>query len=124
VPLDPHFQGYGQFLTGPDGAYRFRTIKPVPYPGRAPHIHYAVSGRDFEPLITQMYVAGAPENARDPLLNGIPDPRVRQNLIVPVELDPTSARGERIARFDIVLAADGRFGRVSGDYRALPQPPR
>jgi protocatechuate 3,4-dioxygenase beta subunit len=119
VPLDPHFQGYGQFSTGPDGAYRFRTIKPVPYPGRAPHIHYAVSGRDFEPLITQMYVAGAPENARDPLLNGLPDPRARQRLIVPVEPDPTAAPGELIARFDIVLAHDGRFSRAGVEYRAL-----
>jgi protocatechuate 3,4-dioxygenase beta subunit len=49
VALDSNFQGYGQFITGSDGAYRFRTIKPVPYPGRAPHIHFAISGRDFEP---------------------------------------------------------------------------
>lgn len=110
VPLDLSFQGYGQFVTRGDGAYRFRTIKPVPYPGRAPHIHFAISGGDFEPLITQLYVAGAPENQRDFVLNGIPDVRARQRLIVPFGMDPGGPAGELTARFDIVLAADGRFG--------------
>lgn len=119
VPLDPNFQGYGQFVTGADGGYRFRTIKPVPYPGRAPHIHFAVSGRDFDPLITQLYVAGAPENEQDALLNAIPDPRARQRLVVPFERDPASPNGELVARFDIVLAADGRLGRPDDEYRRL-----
>jgi protocatechuate 3,4-dioxygenase beta subunit len=117
VPLDPNFQGYGQFITGPDGGYRFRTIKPVPYPGRAPHIHFAISGRDFEPLMTQMYVAGAPENERDFLLSSIPDP-ARQRLIVPFESEPSHGVA-LVARFDIVLAAGGRFGRRSPEYERL-----
>lgn len=118
VPLDPSFQGYGQFITGADGGYRFRTIKPVPYPGRAPHIHFAISGPDFEPLITQMYAAGAPENETDVLLNGIPDAAARQRLIVPFEREPGQSV-ELVARFDIVLAADGRFGRRNAEYERL-----
>ena len=39
---DKNFQGFGRFLTGSTGEYYFRTIKPVPYPGRTPHIHYKV----------------------------------------------------------------------------------
>jgi protocatechuate 3,4-dioxygenase beta subunit len=117
APLDPNFQGYGQSVTGADGGYRFRTIKPVPYPGRAPHIHFAVSGPDFEPLITQMYVAGAPENARDFLLTAIADPTARQRLVVPFERPAGSA--ELLAQFDIVLARDGRFGRPTPEYRRL-----
>src|SRR5688572_25681849 len=39
---DKHFQGFGRFVTGSTGEYYFRTIKPVPYPGRTPHIHFAV----------------------------------------------------------------------------------
>lgn len=110
VPLDPNFQGYGQFVTGVDGGYRFRTIKPVPYPGRAPHIHFAISGPDFEPLITQMYVAGAPENERDFLLNAIADPRARERLIVPLSsADARVTNAGLQGTFDIVLAADGRF---------------
>ncbi|MEE4377148.1 MAG: protocatechuate 3,4-dioxygenase [Candidatus Competibacteraceae bacterium] len=107
VPLDENFQGYGQSFSDAEGGYRFRTIKPVAYPGRAPHIHFAISGPDFEPLVTQMYVAGAPENARDFLLNSVSDPTARQQLLVP--FTETNAAGELVGRFDIVLAADGRF---------------
>src|ERR1700676_3157369 len=35
---DENFQGFGRFLTGSSGEYYFRTIKPVVYPGRTPHI--------------------------------------------------------------------------------------
>lgn len=104
APLDPHFQGYGRFITGQDGVYRFRTIKPVPYPGRAPHIHFAISGANFEPLITQMYVAGAPENEWDFLLNSIPDPQARQRLLVAFEKTADDPEAELIGYFDIVLA--------------------
>jgi protocatechuate 3,4-dioxygenase beta subunit len=38
-PRDLRFQGYGQALTEAGGGYHFRTIRPVPYPGRTPHIH-------------------------------------------------------------------------------------
>ena len=65
---DPNFQGYGQRTVGDDGAYRFRTIRPVAYPGRAPHIHFALSGQGVERLTTQMYVAGEPLNEGDILL--------------------------------------------------------
>ncbi len=119
APLDPHFQGYGQTVTGADGAYRFRTIKPVAYPGRAPHIHYAVTGPGFGPLVTQLYVEGEPGNARDPVLNSIRDPRARRSVIVPFVPDPTSPRCELLARFDIVLAGDGRLGRADAEYWAV-----
>lgn len=40
---DLNFQGFGRFETSSKGEYRFRTIKPVPYPGRpAPHIHFKI----------------------------------------------------------------------------------
>ncbi len=110
-PIDPHFQGYGQFVTGEDGAYRFRTIKPVPYPGRAPHIHFAIGGEDFSPLVTQMYVAGAPENEWDFLLNAVRDPKARASLIV--AFDARSETGEPVGVFDIVLDRDGPFEKRS-----------
>ena len=102
APLDENFQGYGRTRTGAAGGYRFRTIRPVAYPGRAPHIHFAIGGRGFEPLITQMYVQDAPENAYDGLLNRIGNPGRRASLIVPFEPHPDLA-GEQTARFDIVL---------------------
>jgi len=112
VPIDENFQGYGTFETGGDGAYRFRTIKPVPYPGRAPHIHFAVSGPGFETLVTQMYVEGEPRNARDGILNAVRDRRARQSLIVSLEPHP-EVPGTLTGRFELVLAADGRHERAA-----------
>lgn len=103
--VDENFQGYGRFICGPDGRYRFRTIEPVAYPGRAPHIHFAVTGPGGPPLVTQMYVAGAPQNARDGVLNRIPDPVRRRALMVSFEPDTTGPATRR-AQFDIILGAD------------------
>ena len=63
---DPAFQGFGHDITGPDGSYKFRTIKPVPYPGRTPHIHVKVFHGGNE-LTTQFYLDGYPGNKRDGL---------------------------------------------------------
>lgn len=66
VARDSGFQGFGYDVTGKDGHYRFRTIRPVPYPGRSPHIHVKVfTGK--RTLTTQLYLAGEPGNERDVL---------------------------------------------------------
>lgn len=62
---DPAFQGFGRATTGANGAWRFRTIRPAPYSGRTPHIHFKVRLGSRELLTTQMYVAGDPHNERD-----------------------------------------------------------
>lgn len=64
APRDDAFQGFGHVVTGPDGAYAFRTIKPVPYPGRTPHIHVKVLYAGQE-LTTQFYIEGHALNASD-----------------------------------------------------------
>lgn len=64
VPRDAAFQGFGHVVTGADGGYAFRTIRPVPYPGRTPHIHVKVLHGDGE-LTTQFYIAGHRQNAGD-----------------------------------------------------------
>ena len=102
VAPDPNFQGWGQFVTAADGAYRFRTIKPVPYPGRTPHIHFKVSGAAIPGLVTQMYLEGEPGNARDGLYNSL-DPRER--AVVTVRVDKAPDGKALAARFDIVLRA-------------------
>lgn len=65
IAFDPAFQGFGHDITGPDGAYEFRTIKPVTYPGRTPHIHVKVFDGDQEILTSQFYIAGHSANNRD-----------------------------------------------------------
>ncbi len=59
------FQGFGRLQAGADGRYAFRTIKPVQYPGRPPHIHFKVKLGNRELLTTQMYLAGEKSNSRD-----------------------------------------------------------
>src|ERR1041384_6331050 len=50
---DKNFQGFGRFMTGSTGEYLFRTVKPVPYPGRTPHIHFMVKSKGMEKFTTQ-----------------------------------------------------------------------
>lgn len=105
--LDPNFQGHGRYQCKSDGKYRFRTIRPVAYPGRTPHIHFTISGPGFEPLVTQMYVSGEPLNSEDFVLNSIRDPGQRNSVIV--ELSQFHKPDHWSGHFQIVLAADGRF---------------
>lgn len=100
---DSHFQGYGRFLTGSSGEYYFRTIKPVPYPGRTPHIHYSVGVKGHDAFTTQCYIKGHPLNERDGILRSIRDEAVRNSVIVPFEPIPDSSAGELAAKFDVVL---------------------
>jgi protocatechuate 3,4-dioxygenase beta subunit len=100
---DKNFQGYGRFETASDGSYKFRTIKPVAYPGRTPHIHVKVSQGERELLTTQCYVKGDPRNDRDGVLNGVRDAKQRSSVVVPFERVEGSKIGELAARFDIVL---------------------
>jgi protocatechuate 3,4-dioxygenase beta subunit len=105
---DANFQGFGRFLTGSTGEYLFRTVKPVPYPGRTAHVHFKVKLRGEEPFLTQMYVQGEPRNERDSLLNSVRDPKQRAALIVPFTPVRGSQIGELSAQFNIVLGSTPR----------------
>ena len=61
-PRDAGFQGFGHDISGAQGEYRFRTIKPVPYPGRTPHIHVKLLIDGRSRLTTQFYLADHPQN--------------------------------------------------------------
>lgn len=102
---DDHFQGYGRFLTDAEGRYYFRTIKPVPYPGRTPHIHYAVSKNGRRVFTTQLFIKGHPQNDRDFLFRGIRDPKQRELLLADFTPIADSKIGELAATFDVVLGA-------------------
>jgi protocatechuate 3,4-dioxygenase beta subunit len=62
---DPAFQGFGRVAVDAQGRWRFRTLRPVAYSGRAPHIHAKVKRGTRELLTTQLYAEGDPGNARD-----------------------------------------------------------
>ena len=100
---DANFQGFGRFVTGSTGEYLFRTIKPVAYPGRTPHIHFAVKFKGRDKFTTQCYVKGESQNDRDGVLRGIRDTKARESVIVPFAPVKNSKAGELAAKFDIVM---------------------
>jgi protocatechuate 3,4-dioxygenase beta subunit len=100
---DTHFQGYGKFMTGSTGEYYFRTVKPVPYPGRTPHIHVKVRDRRGKELLTsQCYVKGEALNDKDGVYRAI-DPKLRSSVTLDFAKMPNSRAGELLAHWDIIL---------------------
>jgi protocatechuate 3,4-dioxygenase beta subunit len=113
---DANFQGFGRFTTGSTGEYRFRTIKPVPYPGRTPHIHVKVKKGSRELLTTQIFVNGHPQNARDGVFRDAGGLIDRELVLADFTPIKDSKIGELAAKFDIVLGrtpdeAEMRRGR-------------
>ncbi|MBD0323510.1 MAG: protocatechuate 3,4-dioxygenase subunit beta [Aldersonia sp.] len=111
APIDPNFTGVGRCLTGPDGMYRFQTIKPGPYPWknhhnawRPAHIHFSLFGTDFtQRMITQMYFPGDPLFDLDPIYQSIVDPAARERLVAHYDHDVTTHEWCTGYRWDIVL---------------------
>jgi protocatechuate 3,4-dioxygenase beta subunit len=100
---DKNFQGFGRFLTGSTGEYYFRTIRPVPYPGRTPHIHFKVKMGRKDLLTTQLYVKGDPGNEKDGIWKSVRDEKQRGAITVDFEKVKNSKIGELAANFVIVL---------------------
>ncbi len=86
--FDEGFQGFGATRSGAKGITRLRTIKPVPYPGRTPHIHVKLRHASFGELSSQLFVAGDPGNARDFLWRAVA-PQHRAGL--EMQLQPAAA---------------------------------
>ena len=111
APIDPNFGGCGRMITGADGAYVFRTVKPGAYPfrnhvnsWRPAHIHFSVFGHGFaQRLVTQMYFEGDPLIPLDNILNTIPDADARMRLVAKLDLNQSVPLDSLAYRFDIVL---------------------
>jgi protocatechuate 3,4-dioxygenase beta subunit len=99
---DPGFQSRGRMSTDAEGNYSFRTIRPVAYPGRTPHIHFKVDAPDKDQLVTQMYVEGDPGNERDGILNSLPE-RERASVVVRLEEADRLEQGALAGVFNIVI---------------------
>ena len=97
-PRDDEFQGYGQARSEATGAYEFRTIRPVPYSGRPPHIHFQVTHPRHPKLVTQLYARAEGQGSAA----GYGHEASYRALWV--EFAPTNREaGAVAARFDIVL---------------------
>lgn len=109
--IDPNFTGFGRCMTDETGYYRFRTIKPGPYPWRnspnewrPAHIHFSLFGPAFVTrLITQMYFEGDPLLPYCPIVSSIPDQGAIDRLVAKLDLGETVPMDAIAYRFDIVL---------------------
>src|SRR5439155_6034718 len=81
----------------------FRTIKPVTYPGRTPHIHVAVSRNGRRVLTTQILINGHPQNNGDMVARDVRDPLALETILVDFKPLRESKIGELAANFDIVI---------------------
>ncbi|HEX6016046.1 MAG TPA: protocatechuate 3,4-dioxygenase subunit beta [Geminicoccaceae bacterium] len=109
--LDPNFTGLGRTISDGDGWYRFRTVKPGPYPWRnrlndwrPAHIHFSIFGHAFVTrLVTQLYFEGDPLLRYCPIYRSIPDAGARDRLVARLDLEETIPLDTIAYRFDIVL---------------------
>ena len=101
VPRDDNFQGYGVATTDVDGRYAFKTIRPVPYGGRPPHLHMRVRASGGSVLTTQIYIAGD-ALAGDGIVSASPSGTIQRLTMV---LAPVTGReaGALGGTFDLVL---------------------
>ena len=88
--VDEGFQGFGLSKTDAQGVYRFRTIRPAPYPGRTPHIHLLLRHPSFGTLISQLFVVGDAGNARDFLYRSLSN-EARAAVDMQLQRAPTGA---------------------------------
>ncbi|MCE3028464.1 protocatechuate 3,4-dioxygenase subunit beta [Salinicola sp. DM10] len=111
APLDPNFGGVGRCLTDADGWYRFRTIKPGPYPWpndvnswRPAHIHVSVMGPSISTrLITQVYFEGDPLIPRCPIVNTLRDPEAVATMTGRLDMARSRSMDCLAYRFDLVV---------------------
>ena len=100
--LDPDFQGYGVAIADGAGRYAFKTIRPVRYGGRPPHLHFKLSQASARPLTTQLYPRGeSAERSTGFGLSGR-DARSRLEFVMTPAADREA--GALAATYDFVLA--------------------
>jgi protocatechuate 3,4-dioxygenase, beta subunit len=101
---DAAFQGYGRMMADAEGRYRFRTLKPVAYPGRTPHIHLKAATGDGRLLTSQFYVAGDPQNERDGVFRAaVRQPGQRERIEMKLAPAPGVEAGALATEMDIVI---------------------
>ena len=104
--LDSNWRGFGRLALDDHGNCKFWTVKPGRVPGpenrqQAPHLNVAIFARGLlKQLVTRIYFAGEPANAKDPILDLVPERR-RATLFA----HPDPAHADRWI-FDVRLAGE------------------
>jgi protocatechuate 3,4-dioxygenase beta subunit len=110
---DANFAGFGQFLTGSSGGFKFRTIKAGLYNGRTRHYHIGITipGRTTRSTTQTFWneVAKdlngntwATQNSNDMVYTGITDATQRASVLLDYTAVPGTTTGEVQATWDFV----------------------
>lgn len=101
--LDPHFQGWGKTTTDAQGRYRFRTIRPVAYSGRVPHIHYKVKRAGQPEFTSQVMIDGEAGNERDFVFRHLRDAEARKRVLMTLVRAPKESGAVWRTEYEIVV---------------------
>ncbi|MGO1118878.1 dioxygenase family protein [Rhodovibrionaceae bacterium A322] len=99
---DSRFQGFGHAMTDAMGLFAFRTIVPVPYGSRTPHIHVRVLIKGRLLLTTQLYRRGFDQNRSDFLFNRL-EPGEQERVLMDIKELPGLARPSFETHVDLVV---------------------
>ena len=110
---DPNFAGFGQFLTGSTGEFRFRTVKAGLYMGRTRHFHWGVTlpGRATRSTTQTFWNetaydlngnAWATQNANDMVYSGITNAAQRASVALDYTAVPGTTTSEAQTTWDFV----------------------
>lgn len=101
--LDPHFQGWGKTTTDAEGRYRFRTIRPVAYSGRVPHIHYKVKRAGKPEFTSQVMIDGEAGNERDFVFRHLRNAEARKRVLMTLARAPKESGAVWRTEYEIVV---------------------
>ena len=89
---DDQFQGFGRSITDRNGHFFFRTIIPVEYPARTPHIHLKLWNERENVLTTQLYIQGHSLNKEDFLFKrmNIAEQKINSMKILPAQTNDST----------------------------------
>jgi protocatechuate 3,4-dioxygenase beta subunit len=110
---DANFQGFGQFLTGSDGRFLFRTVKAGLYVGRTRHYHWGVTlpGRLVRSTTQTFWnetayasngSAWSTQNSNDNVYSTITDAAQRASVLLDYTAVSGTTTGEVQATWDFV----------------------
>lgn len=98
------FEYRGEIPLSANGEYRYETVLPGGYGGRAQHIHYVINAPGHRRLITQLYFENDPKFEGAPDRNFTRDDLVEhRELIRPVATVKQNNQNYSSVVFDIVL---------------------
>jgi protocatechuate 3,4-dioxygenase beta subunit len=119
---DRNFQFYGEHVTGGDGAYSFRTVKPGLYSGRVRHFHFKVKRGDETLLTSQFTFDDEREDfSKDGVQRRLSGEALESTVIAPTRGSDKDGSAVWVAKKDIVIDVNARSTAAGKSGRDRPR---